>query len=188
MHPGGRQRSLGATSVATIFEICFYPKSVWEGLEWFQEFLSDNIKLFCYHMITLLYYLNILLSHYSIIILTYSVITLLHYYYYYYYYKFGSTLATRAKIFQKNKVFSINTHYFLGDPVFCWEKSPCGRRQAQQKGLELSNHLPQPSGQAHGSDPKFPSEFDICLTFFGSVWEHLGCIQGVARGRQQQVL
>ena len=41
----------------------------------------SHLKLFGYHIITLLYYYNIILSYYSIIVLNYSVIIWLYYYF-----------------------------------------------------------------------------------------------------------
>ena len=117
-------------------------KGAVRGLHFYYIASINDFNIFDCHNITLLLYHNILLSHCPILKLTYSVIMILHYCYFiiiYYYHLIqllllllqpGSILTTKANIFQKNTVFSIHTHSFLGDPVFCWDKSPCGRRQA----------------------------------------------------------
>ena len=76
------------------------------------------------------------------------------------------------------------------------KKPPEGAPPASTRGLEASNHLvwSHPitlrSLVVWSTDvgPKISQFFDMCLTFFKVVWDHLGCVWGVVRGPQEQLL
>ena len=43
-------------------------------------------------------------------------------------------IAKIANILQTNTIFSINTHSFVGDPVFAWKKAPAGAARPSKRG------------------------------------------------------
>ena len=84
--------------------------------------------------------------------------------------KFRSTLAKIANIYIHNSFFNRYALYLFGT-LFLPKKNPRrARRRASTRGLKLSNHLPQISGQAHGSDPTF-SNFSQIFELFMTIWD-----------------
>ena len=104
-----------------------------------------------------------------------------------YYSKFGSSLATIAKILQTNVIFLIHTHLFLGTLFFAGKKAPAGAARPSKRGWSYPITFRSLVVKHPAPTQNFDRNFDICLTYFGVVWEHLGCIQGVVRGRQEQL-
>ena len=95
----------------------------------------------------------------------------------------GVPRTTLKHITNKNRIFSINTNYFVGDPVFCWEKTPAGAARPSKRGWSYPITFRSLVVKHTAPTQIFDRTFDIFLTFFEIVWEHLGCIQGVVRGR-----
>ena len=86
-----------------------------------------------------------------------------------------------------NHFFNKYALFSLGTP-FLPEKNPrrARHRLAKWAGAIQSPSLAQWFGPRLG--PKILTMFDIFLTFFEVVWDHLGCVWGVGRGRQEQLL
>ena len=63
------------------------------------------------------------------------------------------------------------------------KKTPEGTPQGSQKGWSYPFTFRSLVVKHPAPTQNFDRFFDICLTFFEVVWDHLGCVWGVVRGR-----
>ena len=70
------------------------------------------------------------------------------------------------------------------DAFFAEKKNPRReRRRARKRGWSYPITFRSLVVKHLAPTQNFDRNVDICLTYFGIVWEHLGCIQGVVRDR-----
>ena len=84
----------------------------------------------------------------------------------------------------------MNTSFFNKYELFCFgtlflptKKTRRERRRASKRGWSYPITFRSLVVKHPAPTQNFDRGFDTFLTFFGIVWEHLGCIQGVVRGR-----
>ena len=83
----------------------------------------------------------------------------------------------------------LNTHalfslliFLLGGLFFAWKKTPAGAGRPSKRGWSYPITFRSLVVKHPAPTQNFDRNVDIFLTYFGVVWDHLGCIQGVVRG------
>ena len=71
----------------------------------------------------------------------------------------------------------------LGDAFFAEKKPPEGTAPASKVGWSYPITFRSLVVKHTARTQNFDQLFDICLTFVEVVWDHLGCVWGVVRGR-----
>ncbi len=125
----------------------------------------------------LIYSVLIILHYYFIIIFYYHIIQLLLL-------QIWVNISHNSKNIEKKTQFSQKTSIaFWGTLFFAGKKAPAGAGRPSKRGWSYPITFRSLVVKHPAPTQNVDRNFYMFLTYFGVVWEHLGCIQGVVRGR-----